>query len=846
MLRIISLIVILCGNGFALSETFQERQERLEELLKQKRVTQGRANTSVKGLPTRENELKKQSDRADLEELRTTEEEKNAEPISAPLNTIGQVFPPLLQIMSVEPDLIPTSTIHNLQVFGQELFSKSSRYYAMQTLQPQDVPDSYSFGAGDTLSIHVWNQTQDETFLAEVSSEGNIPFPLAGEIAVAGISKKELVPYLQNKLQGFYKDLKISYQIVKLRQFPLYVTGEVKNPGMYLANALSTPIQLLSAAGGPKVNGSLRKIRILRNSEVLQIVDLQKFLTEGILEGSQKLHSQDVIHVPLIQQRLAVIGRVKRPGIYEIHDEPDMSKVLELSGGLEPDADPKSLKWFSFQKNGTVTMRDLNEVSLVNQAPQDGGVLLAGSTKNTIKNKIAINGNVFAPGVYEWAQKLTLKQLIAKAQGIKPKTHLGTAEIKRLMDKPETVPHHQGMLLRTQYQTLHVNLGQEISGKISTPLHPLDEIRIFSLNEMQVQPHIEISGEVARPGSVELQKNTRVRDVLVKAQLKDSAHLLSGELSRQTKDGIQTLRFSVGQALAGEDEHNLFLQHLDSITVFKDPRLAKQGTIVIGGQVLYPGEYRFNTGAKLSDLLMRAGGLSEGAFLMGAKLYRKNLAMRQKEIRDSFVAREQENLNNLKIKASQMAGEESAQDKKATLESLEQVDDTLEKLSSIEIEGRLALDFRNINSIEDIKNSINDIVLEDGDRFEIPTKPSEVTIAGQVYAPSTMLHRDGLTVRDYIQAAGGFNDNAYTSKVFVIKANGQAVPVSQIRNKTLRYVEPVRTQEETGIPGIAQLIEAGDTIIVPTRIQIRRNQFKESLDSIYKMAITVGALGNIF
>jgi len=82
--------------------------------------------------------------------------------------------------------------------------------------------------------------------------------------------------------------------------------------------------------------------------------------------------------------------------------------------------------------------------------------------------------------------------------------------------------------------------------------------------------------------------------------------------------------------------------------------------------------------------------------------------------------------------------------------------------------------------------------------------------------------------------------------VFVIKANGQAVPVSQIRNKTLRYVEPVRTQEETGIPGIAQLIEAGDTIIVPTRIQIRRNQFKESLDSIYKMAITVGALGNIF
>jgi protein involved in polysaccharide export with SLBB domain len=402
------------------------------------------------------------------------------------------------------------------------------------------------------------------------------------------------------------------------------------------------------------------------------------------------------------------------------------------------------------------------------------------------------------------------------------------------------------MQIRTQVQTLHVNLGQEMAGKISTKLHPLDEIRIFSLNELQIQPHIDISGEVVRPGSVELQKNTRIRDILVKAQLKDSAHLLSGELSRQTTAGVNTLRFSVGKALSGEDEHNLFLQHLDSITVFKDPRLAKQGSISIGGQIVYPGEYKFNTGAKLSEILLRAGGLSDGAFLMGAKLYRKNLAQRQREIRDSFVAREQENLNNLKIKASQMSGEDSVQDQKATLESLSQVDETLEKLSSIEIEGRLALDFRGLNTIEDIKNSINDVVLEDGDRFEIPTQPSEVTIAGQVYAPSTILHREGLTVRDYIQAAGGFNDNAYTTKVFILKASGQAIPVNQLRNRSLRYVEPVRSQEGNQSLAIAQLIEAGDTIIVPTRIQIRRNQFKESLDSIYKMAVTLGALGSIF
>ena len=152
---------------------------------------------------------------------------------------------------------------------------------------------------------------------------------------------------------------------------------------------------------------------------------------------------------------------------------------------------------------------------------------------------------------------------------------------------------------------------------------------------------------------------------------------------------------------------------------------------------------------------------------------------------------------------------------------------------------------KSIFSVDDLEDNNSNLRLEDGDAFEIPAEPMEISIIGQVYSPITALYRKGLNFMDYIGLAGGLTEQAMKNKIYVIKADGTAVPVSNKRSQQgfARYISSVKNNSKIYEYGGLQV---GDSIVVPTRVGIREDRFQKSLDRVYKMAISVGALGGLF
>ena len=199
--------------------------------------------------------------------------------------------------------------------FGVGVFRKLTLQLSRIPQQQRHVPANYVLGSGDQLRIHAWNESQDQTLSVEISQKGTIQFPLAGELFLRGVKKSDLNDYLKQSLSKYFKNLNVSSELTVLRQFPVYVTGEVRLPGAYVATALSTPIQLLMASGGIQSNGSLREVQILRDGKLIGKVDLYDFLMSGRINEKVLFKSGDVLHVPLAERNVAVLGKVRRPAI---------------------------------------------------------------------------------------------------------------------------------------------------------------------------------------------------------------------------------------------------------------------------------------------------------------------------------------------------------------------------------------------------------------------------------------------------------------------------------------------------------------------------------------------------
>ena len=382
------------------------------------------------------------------------------------------------------------------------------------------VSKNYVVGIGDKLIVYINNAEVASAFggvlKLTVNRNGEIYIPDVGTFNVVGATLKDVEDLLSSAIGS-----PVSVSLAKLRSFTVYVSGEVYRPGAVRVSNLNTVLDVLMLAGGIRKTGSLRNIVLTRTNGQKMNIDLYKLLVFG-KPINIRLRDGDVILVKPIGKTVAVIGKVKRPAIYEIKGGESIKEILDLAGGLLPSAYKYKviLQRYSEHKYMKIETGKLNDELFISKPVKSGDIIEIKSIYNEPLNFVEIKGEVKYPGRYEYKEGMKLSDLI-NYENIKMDTNLDYAEIERRD------------LLTFEIKEIIVFAPRDIlTGQKDILLQRLDTIRIFP---RYTHPPIKVSGFIKKPYIVPYRENIKLSEALFKAQFNDNPERLVVEIYRNSK-----------------------------------------------------------------------------------------------------------------------------------------------------------------------------------------------------------------------------------------------------------------------------------------------------------------------
>jgi polysaccharide export outer membrane protein len=159
---------------------------------------------------------------------------------------------------------------------------------------------SYKIGPNDVLNIFVWKET-DLTRDVTVMPDGNITFPLIGEVTAQGRTATELKNIIADKLQNFVTAPEVTVVVRESRSQVVYTVGKLTRPGPYPLAPGMTVMQALSAAGGFAEWADTKNIIIVRREggkETQLRFNYKEFTSGEKLEQNILLKPGDTLVVP--------------------------------------------------------------------------------------------------------------------------------------------------------------------------------------------------------------------------------------------------------------------------------------------------------------------------------------------------------------------------------------------------------------------------------------------------------------------------------------------------------------------------------------------------------------------
>jgi protein involved in polysaccharide export with SLBB domain len=193
--------------------------------------------------------------------------------------------------------------------------------------------------------------------------------------------------------------------------------------------------------------------------------------------------------------------------------------------------------------------------------------------------------------------------------------------------------------------------------------------------------------------------------------------------------------------------------------VFSD---AQQGTVTMQGEVRFTGVYQITRGEHLSDLLMRAGGLTSTAYPYGTVFLRKSAAEAE---RNGYIRAAQQVEDELVVAMTRVGTDKISPDTFSAMQSF------VNDLRNQRAMGRISIQAD--PSVLAAKPAL-DPLLEPGDVIYIPQRPSTISVLGQVRQPGSYPYRAGASLQDYVEKAGGDTTLADGSETYIVLPDGSA------------------------------------------------------------------------
>ena len=232
-------------------------------------------------------------------------------------------------------------------IYGFEVF-RGNTFLSFQSNLNLPTPKDYILGPGDKLFIDIYGQSENY-YQAEVSPDGDLILENFGPINVSGLtvenSKKRLISRLNKVYTGINKNKTfVNISVGIPRAVRVNIVGEVNLPGTYNFSAFNTVYNAIYVAGGITENATLREVKLYRNNNLVDVVDIYKFLSEGDQSSNLRLENNDLIVVGPYTNRVSISDGVKTPGKFEIKNGETVSDLIKYAGGFSENSYSKSIR----------------------------------------------------------------------------------------------------------------------------------------------------------------------------------------------------------------------------------------------------------------------------------------------------------------------------------------------------------------------------------------------------------------------------------------------------------------------------------------------------------------------
>lgn len=630
------------------------------------------------------------------------------------------------------------------QVFGRNIFNNKNL-----TFEPSmniATPQNYRLGPGDAVIIDVYGASQ-KSINSTVSPDGDIVIEGFGPIQVSGLTVSEANARIRSQLGTRYTSSRIKISLGQTRTITVNVMGEVKAPGTYTLSAFSTVFQALYMAGGTNDIGTLRNIKIYRSNRLVSVCDIYDYILNGKMTGNVRLADGDVIVVGPYDCLVNISGKVKRPMYYEMKKNESVGTLLKYSGGFTGDAYKKSVR-LNRKTGREYSVFNIGEFDMNSFHVADGDSVSVDSILPRYANTVEIKGAVFRPGMYNLSGEInSVRSLIEHAEGLTEEAFSAHAVMHRMKSDRtlEVVP---------------VDVAGILSGNVADiPLKENDVLFIPTKTERMTQRTIIIHGEVQYPGIYKYADNETIEDFILQAGgLTDRASTVKVDVARRvdnpkafTTDSIiaKTYTLSLKDGFVIDGTPGFKLMPFDEVYVRKSPGYVTQQNVTIEGQAMFAGTYTLsNKNEKLSDLVRKAGGVTDLAYVKGARLERR------------VTPEERLKMQTVMKLLQAQAGEKDSIDV-----SKQQLGDTY--YVGIELDKAL-----------EKPNGDADLVLREGDKLIIPEYNGTVKISGDVVYPNAVAYEKGKKASYYIDQAGGWGNRAKKSRAIIVYMNGTVAKIS--------------------------------------------------------------------
>jgi protein involved in polysaccharide export with SLBB domain len=432
-------------------------------------------------------------------------------------------------------------------------------------------PKIYRVGPGDLIQIQLSGRTSRNWLLA-VGPEGYLLIPGVGSTNVAGKTLAEARTDIVKVMQTRYKGVETEVRLGRPRTFQIYLTGQVKTPGVWQAVGSSRVADVLSE-GSFADNASHRRIEVNHTDGTREIADLVIFTRTGDQSANPWLRDGDVINVPVAVEWVWAQGAVGRAAQFELGLHDSLLTLFHLAGDPIPAAEvDKALlvRWKDPFTPDSLWLR-LDEVYSRQTNPQlrDGDRLYVYYLPQYhVQHEVYLYGEVQRPGVYPITEgRHRLTDLLRAAGGFLPTADLTAIRIHRTNPNAPTEgekdPELDRLLHLPREQLTSSEYARLITGLASLREdYRVDWTRLNSAPQNldlllkngdvvrvdRLVSSVRVDGAVRRPGILSFKPGLRIRDYIDQA---------GGMTEKAWASQIRVTRAVTGQTLPANNVPSL-------------------------------------------------------------------------------------------------------------------------------------------------------------------------------------------------------------------------------------------------------------------------------------------------